>query len=229
MIRRSALRAAIVATTVLLSGCVARAPAEMTDARARFTTEIALPPPDTRGSMTLDDAIGRRRSVRAFRDDPLPVDVIGQLLWAAQGITDASGKRAAPSAGALYPLELYVVMPDRVLHYLPAGHRVEVRIGGDHRPALQQAALDQAAVGTAPVVFVVAAVPARTRVKYGDQAASFIDREAGHATENLLLEATSRGLGAVPIGGIDPAAVASELALPLDEVVLGLVPVGYPA
>lgn len=227
--RRTRASTFFVLMSIVVAGCVHQAPPEVLETRSRFTNQIALPPPDTRGSMPLDQAIAQRRSVREFRDEPVSLELIGQLLWAAQGVTDPSGKRAAPSAGAVYPLELYVVTPDQVLHYLPAGHRAEVAAAPDHRPALERAAHGQTAVGSAPAVVVVAAVPERTRAKYGAQADDFVNREAGHATENLLLEATSRGLGAVTIGAFDGPGVATELVLPPDEEVLGLVPIGYPA
>jgi hypothetical protein len=89
---------------------------------ARYTHEIALPKPSVAGAVSLEQAIERRRSVRAFKQDPLPVGAIGQLLWAGQGVTSPDGKRAAPSAGALYPLELYAVTATEVMHYLPHGH-----------------------------------------------------------------------------------------------------------
>jgi SagB-type dehydrogenase family enzyme len=178
--------------------------------------------------MPLDAVIHGRRSARAFASTPLPLALIGQLLWAGQGVTSPDGKRAAPSAGGLYPIELYVVTTGQTMHYLPDGHRVEVRTDADHRAALRAAALGQAAVASAPVVIVVAAVPARTRAKYGARASAFVALEAGHVTQNILLEATEHALAAVPVGGIDPARVRRALALPPGDDVEYLVPVGFP-
>ena len=170
-----------------------------------------------------------RRSGREFRSDLLPLWLLGQLLWAAQGITGPGGKRAAPSAGALYPLELYVVEPAAILHYLPAGHRVERRSDVDRRPELEAAAFGQDFVGSAPVVVVIVAVVERTRRRYGAVAADLVNREAGHAAQNLLLEATAHGLAAVPVGGLDPRAVEVALALPPGHEAVYMIPVGYPA
>ena len=104
---------------------------------------MPLPPPEVTGTISLEKAIGKRRSRRAFRPDPPPVATIGQLLWAGQGVTSPDGKRAAPSAGALYPLELYAVTSQQVMHYLPDGHRAETRAVSDLRPELKDAALGQ--------------------------------------------------------------------------------------
>ena len=210
----------------LAAGCASQAPAWVRHSKARYTRRIALPPPSTSGSIALEHAIEQRRSRRTFRPDPLPLVTIGQLLWAGQGITSLDGKRTAPSAGALYPLELYVVTAAEVLHYLPEGHQAELRTQADLRPELKAAAFGQPHVGAAPVVIVVAAVPERTRRKYGAQAEAFVQREAGHATQNILLQATARRLAAVPVGSLSPSAAAAALALPPGQTVLYFVPVG---
>lgn len=222
--RAGALVLALVVSTV--GGCARSAPQWVRSPSARYGAAVALPAPSIGGGMPLHQAIHSRRSGREFSANGLPIDVVGQLLWAGQGVTSADGKRAAPSAGGLYPLELYVVTADEVMHYLPDGHRVERRSVPDLRPALRRAALGQAAVGTAPAVIVVAATPDRTRRKYGARADTFVALEAGHAAQNILLEATSVGLVAVPIGGLDPAAANDVLALPPDQTVLYLIPVG---
>lgn len=193
---------------------------------SRYGKPVALPAPAADGSMSLEQVIERRRSQRVFRPDPLSVTTIGQLLWAGQGVTSADGKRTAPSAGASYPLELYLVTHTEVLHYLPEGHQVESRAATGLRSALQAAALGQEPVGAAPAVLVVAAVPGRTQPGYGTRAAAFVQLEAGHAAQNILLEATARGLAAVPIGSFDPARAAAVLALPTGQEVLYLIPVG---
>ncbi len=227
--RPSSRWAGLAVLVILASACVGHAPPETRDVRSRYTQQVTLPEPDTTGSVTLEAAIQSRRSLREFRSEPVPLGLIGQLLWAAQGITDEKeAKRAAPSAGATYPLELYVVTPTQVMHYLPEGHRMEVRPDADRRSDLETAAFGQSTVADAPAVIVVAAVFRRTRTKYGALAEAFVNREAGHATQNMLLEATASGLAAVPIGGIDGNQVKRILALPPDEDVLYLVPIGYP-
>ena len=213
----------------LVAGCAPSTPSELLSGRFGVTHVIDLPTPRTVGPVSLEAAIAQRRSARAFLDEPLPLSLIGQLLWAGQGITSPDGKRTAPSAGALYPLELFVVQPAALLHYVPAGHRVEQRSDVDRRPDLQAAAFGQDSVGTAPAVIVVAGVFERTARKYGAQAHDFVNREAGHAAENILLEATAEELAAVPIGGFEPRAVERALALPPANEPLYLIPVGYAA
>lgn len=225
MSRRSCI--GVVIALVVAVGCAGHAPSRLRETSARFTTPVALPAPDTRGTMRLDEAIGRRRSSRDFSREPLPLALIGQLLWAGQGVTSPDGKRTAPSAGGLYPIELYVVTAHQVMHYLPAGHRVEVRTDVDHRRELGEAALGQSIVANAAAVIVVAAVPARTRAKYGARGDRFVALEAGHVTQNILLEATEYSLAAVPVGGVDPARVRRILALAPENDVEYLVPVGF--
>ncbi len=219
--------ATVVVSAVLIASCAAGAPARLRERASRFSAPIALPPADKQGTMPLDTAISGRRSTREFSSTPLPLRLIGQLLWAGQGVTSSDGKRTAPSAGGLYPLELYVVTSTQVMHYLPDGNRVEIRNDVDHRRELSDAALGQRSIANAPAIIVVAAARARTRSKYGARADTFVALEAGHATQNILLEATERSLAAFPVGGLDPARVSRVLALPPQDDVLYLVPVGY--
>lgn len=221
----------VFAATALVLGaqsCATRAPDSVRDGHGLFTHTIVLPTPVTRGDRSLEEVLNQRRSVRDFAREPLSLGEIGQLFWAAQGITSADGKRTAPSAGALYPLELYALTDDTVFHYVPRGHRADVRDARPWREEMRRAVLGQDMTATAPVVIVVAAVPARTTQKYGRLADAFVQREAGHATENLLLEATALDLAAVPVGGVDAAAVAALVALPPGEEVIYVVPVGRP-
>jgi len=189
----------------------------------------ALPPPHKAGGLALEEAIAERRSVRAFLDEPLTHEEVGQLCWAGQGITDPRGHfRAAPSAGALYPLELYVVSAGGVDHYEPQKHRLKRHRSGDRRGAVQEAALHQDSVGQAPACFVIAAVVERTARKYGPRAERYCFIEAGHVAQNLLLQATSLGLGGVPVGAFSDKKVARALDLPQGQRVLYLVPMGRP-
>jgi SagB-type dehydrogenase family enzyme len=215
------------AAAALASGCTSQATSRAQTSPARYGSPVSLPPPATTDSISLERAIEKRRSMRAFRPDPLPIATIGQLLWAGQGITSPDGKRAAPSAGALYPLELYVVTPHQVMHYLPDGHRAETRSVSDLRPELKAAAVGQSSVGTAPVVIVVAAVPSRLSQRYGGKAEEYVQIEVGHASQNILLQAAALGLAAVPVGSLDPSRVADTLALPPDQAVFYLIPVGH--
>ena len=173
--------------------------------------------------------MGSRRSVREYSDQPLTTADLGQLLWAAQGITSERGFRTAPSAGALYPLEVYLLTAEGVFHYEPQHHQLRLMSQDDARPALYQAALQQEPVLKAPAVFVLAAVYARTVQKYGEERSPrYVHMEAGHAAQNLLLEATALGLGAVPIGAFHDQEVQKALGLPADHQPLYLIPVGHP-
>lgn len=190
---------------------------------------IWLPTPSLKGSLTLEEILARRRSVREFSDVPLTPMELSQLLWAAQGITDPAGLRTAPSAGALYPLEVYAAMRDGVYRYEPQGHRLIVQIQRDVRLALRAAALNQDAVLNAPVVIVIAAVYARTAYKYGaERSPRYVHLEAGHTAQNVLLQAVALNLGAVPIGAFYDDQVQRALNLPSDHQPLYLIPVGQP-
>ncbi len=190
----------------------------------------ARPASHRQRQMTLEDVLSKRRSVRHYSGRALSEDEILRLCWAAQGITHPAGYRTAPSAGALYPLELGVATAAGWFVYDPPHHRLIRRAPDDLRAAIRGAALSQEAVGDGPAVFVIAAVPARTAGKYGRaRGARYVHLEAGHAAQNLLLEATALGLGAVPIGAFDDARLREVLDLSGAHDVLYLVPVGEPA
>jgi SagB-type dehydrogenase family enzyme len=192
-------------------------------------TVIELPEPRLKGTLTLEETLAKRRSVRKFNDVELTQAEIGQLSWAAQGITHPAGMRTAPSAGALYPLELYVVTPSGTYHYEPEGHRLTLVLEGDARPALHEAALGQEAVLEAPAVFVITAIYERTAQKYGEERSPrYVHLEAGHAAQNLLLQAVALDLGAVPMGAFYDEDVQKVLELPPDHAPLYLIPVGHP-
>jgi SagB-type dehydrogenase family enzyme len=191
---------------------------------------IDLPPPDSLGGPPFTLTVGQRRSIRAFAARELDWSEIGQLLWAAQGITDnASGLRAAPSAGALYPLEIDLATRGGVFRYRPARHALARRDARDLRAELADAALQQTFIAAAPCVFAVAAVAARATRKYGPRGVRYIHLEAGHAAQNLLLQAQALGLASVPVGAFDDEALARVLRCARDEEPLYLLPVGWPA
>lgn len=229
-VTRRAFIAGVAALTVspLVTGCRGGSEAEdgvttSTGRRSRIDF-----PPVKESFLAVETALRRRRSVREFAAGPLTDAEIGQLLWAAQGVTADWGGRSAPSAGALYPLELHAVTASGSLHYLPVGHRAEVTTREDLRPDLMGAALDQEPVGAAPLVVAVVAVPARTAARYGSRARRYVDLEAGHAAQNLLLQAVALDLAAVPIGAFDDDAVAKILTLPAGHEPRYLIPVGHP-
>lgn len=188
---------------------------------------ISLPPPDLDGPMSLEQTLAGRRSVREFRDQPLTPSQIGQLLWAAQGITDPAGYRTAPSAGALYPLEIYAATEDGLFLYNPRAHSLTQTMVSDPRPAICKAALEQESICEAPLVILITAVYERTAVKYGEtRSPRYVHLEAGHAAQNILLQAVSLGLGAVPIGAFSEELLSDALNLPGEHSPLYLVAVG---
>jgi len=188
-----------------------------------------LPDPMPTEPGSLEEAIAARRSVRDLLDRPLSDAQVGQLLWSAQGITGSRGRRAAPSAGATYPLELYVATADGVARYEVDDHALSDHLADDRRPALAAAALDQEWIADAGAVIVLTGVVERTADRYGARAERFVLLEAGHAAQNVLLQATALGLAGVPVGAFDDADVRRVLALPPDHEPLYLLPVGFPA
>lgn len=180
--------------------------------------------------MSLARALHQRRSVRQFASRTLSAEVLGQLSWAAQGITHPRGLRTAPSAGARYPLELYVCTAQAVFRYGPEEHVLK-RVGDDDRRAkLAAAALGQDAVSDAPVTFVITGVLERVAARYGEERGHrYLLVEVGHAAQNLLLQAAALDLGAVPIGAFHDIQVTDALGLPATHHPYLLVPVGHPA
>lgn len=193
---------------------------------------IALPPPRMTGDLSVEQALARRRSVREFKDALLTLGDVAQLLWAAQGITDAEGHRTAPSAGATYPLELYLVagrvedLAPGVYHYRPADHALEQLADGDVRQALMAAALDQPCVGNGAAHLVFAAVYERTTDRYGERGTRYVHMDVGHAGQNVHLQAEALGLGTVVVAAFDDARVHAVLGLPIGEEPLYIMPVG---
>ncbi len=196
---------------------------------------IALPPPRTEGSLPVETALARRRSVRTFADRPLSLAQLGQILWAAQGITGSRWPmRTAPSAGALYPLEVLVVagqvdgLADGIYRYRPGKHDLQAVETGDHREALARAALGQGWMAHAPATLAITGITARAAAKYGRRAERYVYMEAGHAAQNVYLQAQADGLGTTAVGAFRDKAVRALLGLPADEAPLYLMPVGVP-
>jgi SagB-type dehydrogenase family enzyme len=190
--------------------------------------KIELPPPDEVGGMALALALGRRRSRREFAERALDWRQIGQLLWAAQGVSDrAEGLRTAPSAGALYPLETDVATASGLYRYHPAGHTLTLRDLRDVRFKLARAAAGQSWLSSAPCVFCISAIPSRTTGKYGNRGARYVQLEAGHAAQNLLLAACALGLDGVPVGAFSDEDLGLALQLTPGALPLYLIPVGW--
>jgi SagB-type dehydrogenase family enzyme len=193
---------------------------------------VKLPQPNLAGSVPLEQTLLSRRSIRTFSREPLTVDDLIQLLWAAQGVTHPQGYRTAPSAGALYPLELYAVvghlvgLPSGLYHYSCREHALELKSGRDLRAELCRAALGQRPVERAPITFLMTAVYSRMTDKYGNRGVRYVDMEAGHAAQNLSLQAVALDLKAVVIGAFHDHEVKQVASLPADEEPLYLIPVG---
>lgn len=188
--------------------------------------------------MSVEEAIARRRSVREYAARQLTLAQLSQLLWAAQGLTEpAHGLRAAPSAGALYPLEVYAVVKKGgvtgleagIYHYSIPDNSLTLVKGGDGSSKLKAAARDQDAVGLAAVNLVITAVAERVAVKYGDRAVRYTLLEAGHAAENVFLQAQSLGLASVVVGAFDDEAVGAFLGIGSEERPVYIQPIGAPA
>ena len=188
---------------------------------------ITLSKPNQSGSMPLEKAIAIRRSRRDFLPQPLTLEQIGQLAWAVQGQDAHSSYRTAPSAGATYPLELFVVSSDGLFRYLPAKNSLEKLISQDLRAALASAAWGQKFVEAAPLTLVFAAEFSRTTNHYGKRGIRYVYMEAGHAAQNVHLQAEVLGLGSVAVGAFDDSSVSKVLSLPKNLEPIYMVTVGY--
>ncbi len=192
--------------------------------------EVELPEPRHDSEFSLERAISKRRSIRAYQDEPLTLSEVSQLLWAAQGITDPRGFRTAPSAGALYPIELYLVVGNveglekGVYKYDPHRHKLLKVADGDRRAELAGAALGQRWVREGAIDLVITAVYGRTTWRYGDRGIRYVQMEAGHVAQNVHLQATCLGLGTVPVGAFYDDEVKEILGLEEDP--LYIMPVG---
>jgi len=191
---------------------------------------LKLPPPNKTGEMTLEELLLRRRSRREFSDKQLSREQISQLLWAAQGITGESHGvklRTAPSAGALYPIEVYVLTADGLYVYQPHVHSLTLLNQMDLRERLASAALGQRWVAEAPLSLVLSAVHERVTRKYGQRGIRYSLIEAGHIAQNVHLQAVALGLGSVPIGAFSDQEVSAVLDLPDNQQPLYIIPIGY--
>jgi len=190
--------------------------------------KINLPKPKGSGKMSLEESILRRRSERNFISRELSIQQISQILWAAQGITDANfGFRSAPSAGALYPLSIYVLKKDGFFKYLPNEHALLKISKEDKRPSLVRCSLGQSFIKEAPISIVIAANFSVTQKKYGPRAFRYVCMEIGHVAENIHLQAVAMGLGSVPVGAFWNDVVKNALELPEEQDPIYIIPLGY--
>jgi len=192
---------------------------------------MKLPEIETKGKMSLEEAILKRRSRRKFDERPLDLKQLSQLLWSVQGKLGEKRSRAVPSAGATFPLEVYAVVGNvegveaGLYRYDIEKHAIDLIGEGDLREALCGAALSQKFIAQAPATIVIAADYIRTSQRYGERAERYVHMEVGHAGQNVYLECESLGLGTCAVGAFDDAAVKAFLRI--EEEPLYLLPVGY--
>lgn len=195
-----------------------------------------LPKPSFDGKVSVEKAIKERRTLRDFRERTLSLSHLSQLLWAAQGITDSTtGRRSAPSGGALYPLDIYVLIGENgvekieagVYHYLPEEHSITMILKGDRRREISRASLSQMWMAKAPVIFIITAEYKRITGKYGERGIRYALIEVGHAGQNLFLEAEASGLGAGIVGAFNDPEVSKVASLPSEHEPILIMPVGY--
>lgn len=195
-----------------------------------------LPPPNKKGPLSFEEALIKRKTVRSFRPDPLKLEELSQLVWSTNGLVDPYGRRVIPSAGALYPMEIYVAVGERgveglekgVYWYLPEEHALKLLKPEDVRRELSEASLWQTWMAQAPVMVVLAAEYARTTSKYRERGYRYVLMEIGHSAQNLFLQAVSLGLGAGIVGAFYDEEVKRILSLPMNHDPLLLMPVGHP-
>jgi len=196
-----------------------------------FTTKITLPEPDTVGTMPVETAIMTRRSAKAYADTPITLSQLGQMLWAAQGISNADGKRTSPSRGAVYPITLFVVadnvndLEKGLYQYIPEEHALGLVRSGD-LGSNWETITKQTYPKAAPVVVIASGDMYKQYARYGDITERLVTQETGHIGQNMYLQAQSLGLGMVVLGGFDTEAAHAFLGTEPQEKVLYLIPIG---
>ncbi|MBN1796615.1 MAG: DJ-1/PfpI family protein [Sedimentisphaerales bacterium] len=191
---------------------------------------IQLPKPDTRGSINVEQALAQRRSIREFLNKDLTYTQLGQLAWAGQGITERqSGKRTAPSAGAIYPMTLYFATKEGLFTYNPQNHALEQLESGDLRLQLSEAAMGQSSVAQVACDIIIAGSVNQVGKKYGRKARDFTLLEAGHIAQNIHLQAVALKLGSVPVGAFQENNVRRTCRMSRELEVFYIIPIGYPA
>lgn len=196
---------------------------------------INLPKPQTKGKLSVEEAINKRRSVRDFSPKALSLQDLSQLLWAAQGITGEEGfGRSCPSAGALYPLEIYAVVKSvntlerGIYSYNVFQHGLELIARGNYSEKMADACLGQLFIAEAPLIILIGADYERTTWKYGERGIRYVHIEAGHCGQNVSLQAVALGLASVPVGAFWDREVQRVLTLPQNFDPVYVIPIGYP-
>ena len=218
-------------------GCLRSLSWAVTEKKSAYRGEaMRLPSPEVVGEVSLEEVIKSRRTVRSFRSEELDLKQLSQIFWAAQGVTaDRGSMRAAPSAGALYPMDVYAVTGEGgvsgieagVYHYDFKRHRITPASGGDVRHLVARAALSQNWMARAPVCLVITAEYGRINTKYGNRGVRYAMIEAGHIGQNIFLQVESLGLKAGIVGAFDDRRLNQILNIPLSHEPLLVMPVGY--
>jgi SagB-type dehydrogenase family enzyme len=196
---------------------------------------VKLPPPSHKGTMSVEEALKARRTVRQFASRGLDLKQVSQLLWGADGVSDSRGYRTAASAGATFPLEIYLVVGEHgvadlaagVYRYLVKEHALEPGARGDLRREVARASLSQTWMAEAPVMVVMAAEYSRCTARYRERGIMYTHMEAGHVGTNLFLQAEALGLGAGIVGAFEDKGLGQVLKLAKEHVPLLVMPVGY--
>ncbi len=199
-------------------------------------TPIKLPSLVPSGKLSLEQAISKRRSVRRFQAKPITLEQLSQLLWSAQGTTGTGGRRAVPSAGATYPLEIFVVIGEHgiqslaagIYHYDAGNHSLSLHHISDFRQELANTTLGQSSIARCPVAMVICAIHPRTAYRYGRRGERYVHMECGHVGQNVSLQAVALGLGTVMVGAFEDEDVRNVLKLEEQIKPLYIIPIGRP-
>jgi SagB-type dehydrogenase family enzyme len=189
--------------------------------------EIKLPNPILKGNKSLEECIYERESVRKFQDIPIEIEKVSQILWAAQG--KKGQKRMVPSAGATYPLEIYVTLKNNgFFHYDVQNHVLCLITEEDISNRLAEESWNQRFIEEAYLNILICAVYSRTTKRYRDRGIRYVYMEVGHCAQNIHLEAISLGLVSVPIGAFQDKGLKKVMKLPTNIEPLYIIPIGYP-
>lgn len=219
-------------TTIFFSSLVLFCTALLFNPQKETKTIIKLPTPKFDGNVSVEKAISQRRSIRSYKKEALSIEEISQILWAAQGITNKQGYRTAPSAGALFPLELYIAVgnvknvPPGIYKYNPNNHEIILSISGDKRNEIAETAGGQERVRNGAVVFIFSAVYERTKTRYGTRTERYVHMEVGHAAQNVYLQVAALNMATVSVGAFVDNELKKAAGLAKNESPLLLMPVG---
>jgi len=200
--------------------------------------EIALPSPAYKGTVSVEEALKARRTHRSFQPRPLTLKQFSQILWGAYGVTAqkyGSFLKTAPSAGALYPLDIYGVvgqggvetLAPGIYHFRPENHALELVKQGDLRAEVARQALQQMWMAKAPLILVITGDYNRSNIKYGPRGVTYTHIEAGHVGQNIFLQAEAIGLKAGIVGAFNNQQIIRVMGFPTSQDPLLIMPVGY--